>query len=88
MSREVLGDVCAYIKSPGAEKASYYKCGVAFRADDGRMSIKIDTLPIPGQWTGWLNIFPQQQQGERPPLKPLPKRAPKPFDDFDDDIPF
>ena len=59
MSKTIIGDVCAYIKKPGQEKASYPRIGVAFEDARGRISLKIDTLPIK-DWEGWVNIFPRQ----------------------------
>jgi len=76
MSAKVFfGDVCAYVPGPRLEKANYHRIGAAFR-DGDRISIKIDTFPIPQSgWQGWCNIFPRAS-GSRPPADeppPLPE---------------
>ncbi len=71
MSKSLLGDLCAYIpKRPGQEKPSYPRVGSAFiDSDTQRISLKIDTMPIPGSgWEGWLNVFPRER-GEKPSTK-------------------
>ena len=89
MSKILMGDVCAHI--PGAkygEKGSYRKIGVAFKdSDTGSISIKLDTLPLPGcGWVGWCNIFEERE------AKPatIPKELGPPFTPPfpEDDIPF
>ena len=76
--KELLGDAHAYIKV-GQAKAQYPRIGSAFRDERGQISLKIDTLPLPGSgWTGWINIFPRKASGQ--------KAINKEF--ADDDIPF
>ena len=82
MSKELLGDVCAYIPSTTAGgKANYPRIGVAFK-DGDRISIKIDTIPFAGsRWEGWINIYPRRTAEEPTPGKSSSAN-------FDDDIPF
>jgi len=81
MSKEVIGDACAFIKGTGGEKNKYPRIGLALKDDDGRISIKIDTIPLPGTgWEGWVNIFPKD--GDSKP------RVARPSTFSDDDIPF
>ena len=58
------GEVFAYIPpAPRQDKGQYRRIGSAFTDDQGRLSIRIDTLPLPGsRWEGWLNIFDQKTQ--------------------------
>lgn len=90
MTREFIGDACAYIKQPGGEKAKYYRIGSAYR-DGERISIKIDTLPLSGiGWDGWVNVF-RRDAGERPrtPSRVGLATGERPADAFDDDdLPF
>ena len=68
MSRRILGDACAYIRKQGDAKAIYRKIGVAFIDDQDRISLKLDTLPIPGDgWVGWVNIFPSEKAARTSP---------------------
>lgn len=56
--KKLYGDVCAYVPQPGGAKPRYPRVGTAFLDDRGQISVKLDTIPIPGTWSGWLNIFP------------------------------
>jgi hypothetical protein len=97
MVKSVLGDACAYIPGPRqGDKARYYKIGLAMR-DGDRISIKIDTLPLPGMgWSGWINIFPSERQPRPTDLRDravgtsIPGKSPgtSGFDNFEDEIPF
>lgn len=61
MARQVIGDAYAYIPNAGG-KATYRKIGTAFREGE-RISVKIDTLPLPGSsWEGWVNIFSETKR--------------------------
>lgn len=82
--KELLGGVCGHIPQAYDGKSRYIRMGTAFKDKQGRISIKLDTIPIPGAgWVGWVNIFPPK--GDRPKTNSDggPYRA-----DIDDDIPF
>lgn len=67
MSKELLGDVCAFIRAKReGDKNRYPKIGTAFiDSKDKRISIKIDALPVAGDnWEGWINIFPPRAKSE------------------------
>lgn len=84
MSRELLGDACAYMKKSGAEKASYRKIETAFKDEQGRISVVLDTLPLPHSgWEGWINVFPTSETAVG--KKPVKQNYSA---DFEDDIPF
>ena len=58
MAKKILGDACAFIPAAPGGKNRYMKIGIAL-TDGDRISLKLDTLPIPGAgWEGWVNIFP------------------------------
>jgi hypothetical protein len=65
--KTILGDACAHC--PRADgTTSYPRIGLAFSEPDRdnpdalRISIKLDTLPIPSTgWSGWVNIFPRKE---------------------------
>jgi hypothetical protein len=85
MSKEFLGDACAYLAPEKAgEKAKYPRIGAAFR-DGERISVKIDSLPLASSgWQGWINIFPRELSSNNPREKSKGVASL----DFDDDIPF
>lgn len=83
MSKTLIGDACADMgKAPGADKRKYIRIGTVFRDDTyGSLSIKIDTLPLPGTgWEGWINVF------ERQPAESAKRAAPRALGE--EDIPF
>jgi len=89
MALTLMGDACAHIPAHANNgKSAYRQIGKAFR-DGDRISIKIDTLPLPGcGWEGWVNIFPiREPLGPVPafagPIPPTTRIIPR-----DDDIPF
>ena len=88
-------------RQTGEEKKRYLTVGTAFTDDQGRISLKIDAMPVSPEWSGWLSLYPldedrQQQQPRqkyagdgRSERRPAPKEGPldRSLDD-DDDIPF
>lgn len=92
MSREIIGDACAFIKTPEGQPNRYLKLGLAMKEGD-RLSLKLDTLPLPGcGWDGWINVFPHKdREGKTPPAIALRTQRAAVSEDWhnmDDDIPF
>ncbi|HAN92592.1 MAG TPA: hypothetical protein DCQ33_11010 [Nitrospira sp.] len=82
MAKKILGDACAFIPGVAGNKNRYMKIGIAM-TDGDRISLKLDTLPLPGTgWEGWVNIFPNSNDMTN---KPVPRFA-GPV--YEDDIPF
>lgn len=82
--KEYMGNVCAYIKEPGAEKGSYKRIGIWFQNDEGQISAVLDSIPLPHTaWKGWINLFPKDNGFSQ--NKPAGDRTPP---DVEDDIPF
>ena len=90
-------------RQSGEEKKRYLQCGVAFTDEQGRISLKIDAMPVTPDWSGFLSLYPldedrqqqqprQKYQGDgRSERRPAPKReeeAPMGDGMEDDDIPF
>lgn len=71
---------------PGRDKPIWLRHGSAFTNDDGKMRIKLESLPIPNaDGEIWLNLFEDDGQGSGPSVQP-PRDALTGFDD--DDIGF
>ena len=85
MTKEIIGDACAFIKGVAGAKNRYPRIGIAMREGD-RISIKLDTLPIDKAWDGWINIFPREPTPA--PLQSTSPYAPRNPDFLDDEIPF
>lgn len=49
----------------GQMKKRYQKCGTGFRDEDGRISAKIDTVPVTPGWTGWFDFYPQEESNNQ-----------------------
>ncbi len=75
MANRKIGDLVATVgtyqdRDTGQEKKRRQKCGVVFKDDErGHVSIKLDALPLSPEWSGYLNIFfdedrPEQSGGQ------------------------
>ncbi len=40
----------------GQDKPFYQNCGIMIIKDDGKISIKLNTIPV-GDWNGWFNVL-------------------------------
>ena len=102
-----IGDLMAVIGTyqlpqTGEEKTQWLKCGALFKKANGKMSVKLEALPVGQEGSGlWLNVFesrgdqnPQRQGQNTRPTPPQQASAAQPpapvtHSDFaDDDIPF
>jgi hypothetical protein len=69
----------------GEEKVRWVQVGRLFDKGDGKFSVKLDAVPVGGEWDGWLTCFkddddrPQRRNGGQPKAQ---ERLP------DDEIPF
>ncbi len=92
MSSKVVFDVCAstgsYIGQDGQEKQRWINVGCVFKNEQGRVSIKLDAIPVRTNDKGelWLSCFvPKQRQ--QPAQQPPPQQPAN--DGFEDPtIPF
>jgi len=54
-----IGAACAHVPQPNGAKTKYPRIGSVFQDSEGRISIKIDSIPIASSdWSGWINVFP------------------------------
>lgn len=54
---DVVATIGKYTDHQGNEKKRYQNVGAAFEDDKGRLSIKLDTIPITPDWSGWLACY-------------------------------
>ena len=69
VTHDVVANVGEY-KDPqtGEMKKRRKNVGVVFTRQDGSMSIKLDSIPVGQEWSGWLSLYPKdnnQQQGQQ-----------------------
>lgn len=90
-THDIVATLGEYKAADGTKKKRYHTCGKAFTNDQGQISLKLDALPCSPEWSGWLSLYPVQEQ-TRPDPRPAPApRAEAPAanaPDEDDDIPF
>lgn len=96
-THDVVATVGSYKDAQGAEKKRYVNCGSAFTDENGRVSIKLDTVPVSPEWSGWLSLYePKEKEGGHPQARQsqrtaqrqpnLPPADQQPLEE--DDIPF
>lgn len=83
VTHKLLATTGKYKGADGTEKKRYLQVGVLFTGDDGRMSIKLDAVPVGPEWSGYLSVFPMDDdrppQREAPPSRTVQQRpAPRP----------
>jgi hypothetical protein len=55
---------------PGKEKNYSHKVGTMFVNDEGRTSIKLDSLPLPNEkGEVWLNVYEARPREDRAPAR-------------------
>jgi len=84
--KKVVATVGKYTDANGQEKNRYVTVGRAFIRDDKSVSIKVDSMPVGPEFSGWLNLYDldEDRQGQAP-ARAAPAPAPAPVDD---DLPF
>jgi hypothetical protein len=84
--KKVVATVGKYTDANGQEKNRYVTVGRAFIRDDKSVSIKVDSMPVGPEFSGWLNLYDldEDRQGQAPA-----RAAPAPAPAADDgDLPF
>lgn len=85
-THEVVATVGTYKDREGKEKKRYQNCGSAFTDDDGRLSIKLDAVPVSPEWSGWFSLFPIEKKDQAPPAGRY--ESARAMEEARDDIPF
>lgn len=52
----IVADVNKYQGQDGQEKTQWMNCGTVFE-NNGKLSAKMDGVPVSPDWSGWLRIF-------------------------------
>ena len=79
--KKVVANVGKYTDANGNEKNRYLTVGKAFVRDDNSVCVKIDSMPIGNEFTGWLNFYDLDDDKARP-------AAPAPVANDKEDLPF
>jgi hypothetical protein len=83
-------------RATGEKKKRYTKCGTAFQDEQVRISLKLETVPVGPNWSGWLSLYPIERNQSAPrsdARQAQPERqasVPQHYveDEGDDEIPF
>ena len=89
MATKIFDAVCTvgkYTDRQGNEKSRYVTIGAVFEDDKKRLSLKIESLPVGGEWNGWVSFFTPKEKTQD--AKPAPASGSGSFDDMDSSIPF
>lgn len=67
-----------YTDKSGKEKNRYLTVGAVMQNDEGRLSLKLEAIPVVG-FNGWINFYEPKPREEQ---KPAQQAQPEDFDDF------
>lgn len=79
MAKQIL-DIVSAREIPGSDKKAWSKHGIVLIGEDGRMSIKLESLPVGNEFNGWLSVFEQKPREDRQPAQQQEGRQPAPQD--------
>lgn len=65
ITHDVAASIGEYTNNQGETKKRYVNVGKVFSSEDGRMSIKLDAVPVGPNWSGWLSLYPIQRDDQR-----------------------
>ena len=90
---DVVAVTGKYTDRNGQEESRYLSCGAVFENDRGQLSIKLEGMPVGGEWNGWLSLFEPRQDNQRPAQSRHDEQKANGYqepagNDFDDEIPF
>lgn len=97
-THDAIATVGTYKTNQGEEKKRYLKVGSLFQDEQGRLSLKLDAVPVAKEWSGWISFYEadrgnqdnrqgQSQQHQRQQPRPQPTQSVN-WDVVDDDSPF
>lgn len=64
---DLVATIGKYTDHHGEEKKRYHNCGSVFEDDQGRLSIKVEAIPVGPEWSGWMScMVPKARQQQQP----------------------
>jgi len=62
---EAVATIGEYKDRNGETKKRYVNIGKVFENDKGQLSLKLDTIPVDPNWSGWVSFFePKERQDQ------------------------
>ena len=88
---DAVATIGEYTDRQGQQKKRYVNVGSVFESDKGYLSLKIDSIPVDPEWSGWVSFFVPKEQ-----MQPVSEHSeakgnafqPQGGGGIDDDIPF
>jgi hypothetical protein len=81
--KKVVASNGKYKDSQGQEKNRYITVGRAFIREDKSVCIKLDSMPVGPEFSGWLNLYDlDEDRQQKPVAQSAPALDPK------EDLPF
>lgn len=62
-THDVTATIGEYKNAQGETKKRYINVGSAFTDEQGRVSIKMDAVPVSPEWSSWLSLYPVEDRG-------------------------
>ena len=63
---DAVATVGTYKDRNGEEKKRYVNVGSVFENDKGQLSLKLDSVPVGNEWSGWVSFFePKERDGQQ-----------------------
>ena len=75
-THDIVATVGSYRNGAGEEKKRYVNCGAVFKGDDGRVSMKLESVPVSPEWSGWFALYPVDRE-RRPASSTPPSERPR-----------
>ena len=66
-THDIVATTGSYKDGTGKDKKRYTTVGKMFTDDTGRQSIKLDTIPVGPDWSGWFSIYPRDNNRQQQP---------------------
>ena len=71
---DAVATVGKYTAKDGTEKKRYLTIGAVFEGEGGKLSLKLDGVPVSPDWSGWISFYEPKPYGgalapeEEPPF--------------------
>jgi len=60
---DAVATVGKYTAKDGSEKKRYLTVGAVFEGEGGKLSLKLDGMPVSPDWSGWISFYEPKPYG-------------------------
>lgn len=75
-THDLVATIGEYTNREGEKKKNYLNVGKAFTDEHGRVSLKLDALPVNPEWSGWISLYPIKDRDDRDTQPAQPRQQP------------